>query len=286
MELIRGYRHSMGESEGRRLNYGDRVLIVTETGHRYFLTIRKGQVFHSADGYFEAEKIVSLEEGGEVKSNVGRRGIVFRPTLVESLLALPRRTQVTYPKDLGLILILSDVRPGCRVVEGGTGSGIMALLLASYVAPTGKIYSYDVDGENFPAISRMAERLGLSSVLELKRGDMYRGVEETGIDAFIADVPQPWDAVASARKALRGGGMFISIIPTVEQLVKTCEALRVNGFLEYFSGELLIRPWRVREGMTRPHHISRAHTVFIVAARKTLAESLTGWRLTLPDGLR
>ncbi|MEM3014743.1 MAG: hypothetical protein QXS08_01935, partial [Nitrososphaerota archaeon] len=122
--------------------------------------------------------------------------------------------------------------------------------------------------------------------LELKRGDIYSGVEERNVDAFIADVPRPWDAVDQAKKSLRGGGMFVSIVPTVEQLVKICEKLRERGFLEYFSGELLIRPWRVRQGMTRPHHISRAHTVFIVAARKTEFENLSDWTLKLPDGLR
>mgnify|MGYP001773956698 CR=1 FL=1 len=106
------------------------------------------------------------------------------------------------------------------------------------------------------------------------------------MDAFIVDVPQPWDAVDQAKKSLRGGGMFVSIVPTVEQLVKTSEKLRGRGFLEYFSGELMIRPWRVRQGMTRPHHISRAHTVFIIAARKTEFESLSDWTLKLPDGLR
>ncbi|MEM0381902.1 MAG: hypothetical protein QW059_00945 [Nitrososphaerota archaeon] len=275
----------MSEME-ERIKHGDRVLIVTETGHRYFLTVRKGQVFHSSDGYFEADKIVTLMEGNEIRSNTGRRGVVFRPLFLENLLSLPRRTQVIYPKDLGFILVLSDVRPGSKVVEGGTGSGVLALMLASYVAPSGKIYSYDLEGENFPAIAKMAERLGLSGVLELKRGDIYSGVEERNVDAFIADVPRPWDAVDQAKKSLRGGGMFVSIVPTVEQLVKICEKLRERGFLEYFSGELLIRPWRVRQGMTRPHHISRAHTVFIVAARKTEFENLSDWTLKLPDGLR
>ncbi len=261
-------------------------MIVTETGHRYFLTLRKGQLFHTADGYFETDKITSLSEGGEVRSNIGRRGVVFRPLLLEHLLSLPRRTQIIYPKDFGFILVVSGVRPGSRVVEGGTGSGVLALLLAAYVAPNGKIYSYDIDGENFPTIMKMAERLGLSDVLELKKGDIYSGVEEVDVDAFIADVPQPWDAVDQAKKALRGGGMFVSIVPTVEQLVKTSEKLRERGFLEYFSGELMIRPWRVRQGMTRPHHISRAHTVFIVVARKTECENLSDWTLKLPDGLR
>lgn len=276
----------MSEQCNGRFEFGDRVLVVTESGHRYFFAVRKGHLFHSSDGYFEADKIATLDEGGEIRSNIGRRAVVFKPLLFETLLSLPRRTQITYPKDLGFILILSGVRPGSRVVEGGTGSGVLALLLAAYASPSGKIYSYDLTDDNFPAISRLAERMGLSDALILKKGDICSSVEETCVDAFIADVPQPWDTVDQAKKSLRGGGMFVSIVPTIDQLTKTCVRLRECGFLEYFSGELLIRPWRVKEGMTRPHHVSRAHTVFIVAARKTSAEKISDWTLRLPDGLR
>ncbi|MEM0444948.1 MAG: hypothetical protein QXO86_05710 [Nitrososphaerota archaeon] len=276
----------MSKPCNNQFEYGDKVFIVTETGHRYSFTIRKGQVFHSSDGYFEADRIVQLDQGGEIVSNIGRRGVIFKPLLFETLLSLPRRTQVTYPKDLGFILVLSGVKPGSKVVEGGTGSGVLALLLATYVSPSGKVFSYDLSDENFPAISRLAERMGLSDVLVLKRGDICSSVEENCVDAFIVDLPQPWEAVDQAKKSLRGGGMFVSIVPTVDQLARTCESLRDRGFLEYFSGELLIRPWRVKAGMTRPHHVARAHTVFIVAARKTSTEKLSDWTLKLPDGLR
>ncbi len=271
---------------GRVFEYGDRVILVTETGNRFSFLIRKGQLFHSTDGYFKADDIVGLEEGGEATSNTGRRGVVFHPSLFEQLLLLPRRTQVTYPKDVGFILVLADVRPGSRVVEGGLGTGVLALFLSAHAYPTGKVYSYDLNDELFAAVSRQAERMGLGDILVLKKGDISREVEETDVDAFIADIPEPWTAVDQAKRALRGGGMFVAIVPTVEQLTKTCEALRAAGFLEYFSGELLIRPWRVKEGMTRPHHVSRAHTVFIAAARKTLLTNLSGWILRLPDGFR
>ncbi len=262
------------------------MILVTETGNRFSFLVRKNQVFHSTDGYFKADDIAGLEEGAEITSNTGRRGVILRPSLFEQLMSLPRRTQVTYPKDLGFILVLADIRPGSRVVEGGVGSGILAFFLSTHVYPNGRVYSYDIKDEMFATLAKQAERMGLGEVLALKKGDLSREVEETEVDAFIVDLPEPWTTVQQAKKALRGGGMFVSIVPTVEQLTKTCEALRASGFLEYFSGELMIRPWRVREGMTRPHHITRAHTVFIVAARNTLLPSLPGWVLRLPDGLR
>ena len=36
---------------------------------------------------------------------------------------MPRGAQVIYPKDLGPLLLLADIRPGVRVLESGVGSG-------------------------------------------------------------------------------------------------------------------------------------------------------------------
>jgi tRNA A58 N-methylase Trm61 len=42
---------------GKVFEYGDRVILVTETGNRFSFLIRKGQLFHSTDGYFKADDI-------------------------------------------------------------------------------------------------------------------------------------------------------------------------------------------------------------------------------------
>ena len=40
----------------------------------------------------------------------------------------------------------------------------------------------------------------------LKMGDIYEGIDETGVDRVVLDVPEPWRAVSSAGSALSGGG--------------------------------------------------------------------------------
>ncbi|MEM2292342.1 MAG: tRNA (adenine-N1)-methyltransferase [Nitrososphaerota archaeon] len=262
------------------------VVLITEKGNRYFLTLRNKRRYHTNEGSFSADDIIGKEEGVELTSNIGQRAVVFRPTIIEYLLSLPRRTQITYPKDIGFLVATTGLGPGSKVVEGGTGSGVLALFLAWHVKPNGKVYSYDLDDEYFPAIRRHADALGLSNVIELKKGDLSLNVEEKDVDVFIADVPEPWRSVESAYKSLKTGGIYAAIVPTVEQLIKTSTALKLKGFFEYFSGEVFFRPWRVKEGMTRPQHTMRAHTVFIIIARKTSIIDTSSWAFKLPDGYK
>ena len=264
----------------------DQIILITDKGNRYFFTLRGKRRYHTNEGSFDAEDIIGKDEGTEITSNIGHRAVVFRPLMMEYLLEMPRKTQITYPKDVGFLIASTGVGPGSRVVEGGTGSGVLALFLAWYVRPNGKVYSYDIDDEYFPAIRKHLAILGLSDVVELKKGDLASSVQEKEVDVFIADVPEPWRAVQSAYNSLKMGGMFAAIVPTIEQLIRTSDALRSNGFLEYFSGEIMFRPWRVKEGMTRPHHKMRAHTVFIMLGRKTGVKDVASWQLKLPDGYR
>ncbi|MCS7143098.1 MAG: tRNA (adenine-N1)-methyltransferase [Aigarchaeota archaeon] len=266
------------------LRYGTRVVLVTEGGKRYRFTLREGARIHTSEGYFECDDIVRGGSGALVTSNTGRRAVAFEPLFVDRLLFVPRRTQIVYPKDLGFILVTSSISDGSKVIEAGTGSGVLALALANYVRPTGHVYSYDLTDENFENVMTQARALNLQEVITLKVGDVTEKVDETDADAFILDIPEPWRAVKTVKAALKPGAVFIAVVPTVNQLERTLEALRSEGFMDYVSGELYFRSWRVREGMTRPHHLMRSHTVYLIVSRKTLCEDLSSWRIELPDG--
>ncbi|MCS7127469.1 MAG: hypothetical protein NZ953_03665 [Thaumarchaeota archaeon] len=267
------------------LNYGDRVLLLTERGNRYLVTLKRGERLHSEDGVLSHDSLVGLEHGDVVESTTGVRAAVLYPTVYELLASMPRRTQIVYPKDLGMIAFLADARPGSKIVEGGTGSGVLALYLATRVCPGGLVVSYDLSDERFPVIERMAERLGVKEALVLKRGDLGEP-EEREVDAFVVDVPEPWSVIGGAVKALRGGGTFVAIVPSVNQLERTVSAMRASGIVDYFVGELMIRPWRVRVGATRPVHVTRGHTVFIASGRRVNAADVSSWNLKLPMGFR
>lgn len=271
--------------EPRSASHGERVLLLTEKGNRYLVTLKRGERFHSEDGVISHDDLAGKPYGSVVTSSTGTKVALLYPQVYDLLASLPRRTQIVYPKDLGLIAFLLDAKPGSLIVEGGTGSGVLALYLATRVHPGGKVISYDLNDEFFPAVRKAAERLGVQEAVELRRGDL-RDADVEGADGFVADVPEPWEVVPAARRCLRGGGVFVSIVPSVNQLERSVLAMRRNGIIDLFVGELMIRPWRVREGATRPVHVTRGHTVFVISGRKVEEADVSSWNLKLPFGFR
>jgi tRNA (adenine57-N1/adenine58-N1)-methyltransferase len=105
------------------------------------------------------------------------------------------------------------------------------------------------------------------------RKNAYEGIEllDDGVpfDRVVLDLPEPWQVVPHAAKALRSGGIYLSFVPTVPQVVQTVEALEratVFGLIQTF--ETLLRTWSVQGRSVRPDHRMVAHSGFITVARK------------------
>ena len=252
---------------------GDRVLFFTQRGKEYLVEIKRGKRFHTSEGYIDLETLIGKRYGTRIKTNTGSRWTALKPTLLDEVLRFPRVTQIIYPKDLGYIILVSGVRCGSRVVEAGTGSGVLTAVLASYVAPEGRVYSYDVEERHLRNAEKYLERVGLREFVELKHGDVSKEIEEREVDAVFLDVPEPWEAVENCHQALRDGGVLVSLSPTIEQVVETVETLREKGFTRIETVEILLRRLRVKRGMTRPLHLMHAHTAYITVARKAVEEN-------------
>ena len=140
---------------------GDKVLFITSRGKRYLLEIRKGKRFHSSEGYIDLDQVIGMPYGSRIKTNTGSTWVAARPLILDRVLNFPRITQIVYPKDLGYIVLMSGVRCGSRVVEGGTGAAVLTTILAYYVAPTGKVYSYDVEEDHLKNAEKRLEKVGL-----------------------------------------------------------------------------------------------------------------------------
>ena len=90
------------------------------------------------------------------------------------------------------------------------------------------------------------------------------------MDAVILDLAVPWLVVPHAYEALRPSGILVSFSPTIDQVVKTTEALRENGFVFIETIECMMRAMQVERGKTRPQTLMTGHTGYITHARKIL----------------
>jgi tRNA (adenine57-N1/adenine58-N1)-methyltransferase len=164
--------------------------------------------------------------------------------------------------------MFSGIGPGSRVVEAGTGTGALTTALAHYVKPDGKVYSYEIREEFLKTAEKNLKRAGLVDFVELKNKDVTAGIDERDIDSVILDLATPWLVVPHAYDALKPCGTLVSFSPTIDQVVKTVEALNENGFADIETVECLMRGMQTERGKTRPQTLMTGHTGYITFARK------------------
>lgn len=249
---------------------GETVILYDSKNRRYLLTLQKGGVFHYHRGMVKHEDIIGKEEGTEVSSTLGGKLLIFRPTLEEYILEMPRGAQVMYIKDCALLSALIDVKPTDRIVEAGTGSGALTLFLCRS-AHRGMVYTYE-RREDFARVAlENLKRWGVENFV-LKIKDVKEGIEERDVDKVVFDLPEPWELVEEAKKALRPGGFLATFLPTIIQVHQLVRSLKsIGGFAQIRTCEGLVRPWVVEEQVLRPELRMVAHTGFITTARR-LAE--------------
>jgi len=250
---------------------GDYVLIYLDARRTYMLKMQVGQTFHTHKGYLKLDELIGKEYGEPIKSSMGIYFTTLKPSLTDYIMKSSRNTQIIYPKDAALIVMFSGIGPGSRVVESGTGTGSLTTALANYVGPTGKVYTYELRSEFQKNAAKNLERSKLIDRVEMKSGDVtLSGYEERDVDAVILDLATPWLVVPHAYAALRASGVIVSFSPTIDQVVKTTEALRENNFVFIETIECLMRSMQVERGKTRPNTMMTGHTGYITHARKIL----------------
>ncbi len=252
---------------------GEAVVLTDRKEREYLRRLAAGKQITARDGKIAADDLIGRDEGTIVRSSTSDAFLVFRPTLAELIPNLPRQAQVIYPKDIGTILIWADIFPGCTVVESGVGAGALTVALLRALGNEGRLISYELR-EDFERMARenVARYYGTADNWTLKLGDVAQSLEETGVDRVILDLPEPWQVIERAARALRAGGILLSYLPTVIQVKTLVDSLRAHGgFARIETMESLMRFWHIKDMSMRPEHRMIAHTGFITVARR-LAE--------------
>ncbi|HEY5902775.1 MAG TPA: tRNA (adenine-N1)-methyltransferase [Anaerolineales bacterium] len=247
---------------------GDLAELVGLRHKHFILTLKTGGQFQTHRGVLQHDDLIGKPWGSQVFSHMGSPFFLLQPSLADILNDLPRNTQILYPKDIGFILVMMGVAPGQTVMEAGTGSGSMTIALASAVGPQGRVISYEQRTDMQNLARKNLERIGLAERVEFKLRDIGEGFDETDVDAFFLDVPNPFDYILQVRGVLKPGGFFCSLSPTFNQIEKTLLALRRNRFAFIDVCELLLRYFKPEPSRLRPTDRMVAHTGFLVFARR------------------
>jgi tRNA (adenine57-N1/adenine58-N1)-methyltransferase len=249
---------------------GSYVLLFLDHRRTYLVKVESGKNFHTHKGFIKFDDLIGKEYGSKVPSSTGVEFVALKPLLRDFIMKSARQTQITYPKDIALIIMFSGIGPGSRVVEAGTGTGALTTALAHYVKPDGKVYSYEIREEFLKTAEKNLRRAGLADFVELKNKDVTAGIEERDIDAVVLDLATPWLVIPHAYNALKPCRTVVSFSPTIDQVVKTVESLKDNNFIDVETVECLMRGMQVERGKTRPQTLMTGHTGYVTFARKIM----------------
>jgi tRNA (adenine57-N1/adenine58-N1)-methyltransferase len=244
-----------------------RVILVDEKGNRILLhAIDEVQKIKGL-GVYNPKELIGKDYWESIDIS-GKKFMILSPSIFDKISAIQRKAQIILPKDGMFIIFYCDVKSGDMVVEGGAGSGALTILLANSVRPNGKVISYEKREDFMRIAKRNVESAGLGDYVEFRRGDVTSTIDETGIDAVVLDIPNPWDAVNNALSGLKLGGHLACYSPTMNQVEKTVNEMRKFGLEWIKTLETMQREMVVGEKGMRPSFDALGHTGYVTFGRK------------------
>ncbi len=247
---------------------GDTILAVFEDETDFVFSV-DGRQIGTHRGLIRTEELIGKPYGGTYQTHTNEKFVALRPRFVDEIFHMKRKTQIVYPKDMGFILLMLDVKEGDKVIDAGVGSGAMCAALARVVGNTGRVFAYERREDFIKLAEENLQKWGLSERVTLKLKDISEGFDEV-VDAIFLDVPDPWNYVRQCYDSLLGSGNLAIVCPTINQIQMVIDELQKNGFLQIEIWESLFRQYKTNPERLRPFDRMVAHTTYMVFARKRI----------------
>lgn len=238
-------------------------ILYTKEGRKFFVgDITKD--YHCQYGVIKS-KDLKKKPGSKIKSNTNKEFIILTADFMDTYRRIRRSAQIVTFKDIGAMIAYTGINKKSIAVDAGAGSGALACYLAHICK---EVTTYEIRDDFYEIVKENKEKLGLTN-LKIKKKDIFRGIDEKDVDLITLDLPDPWNAIGVADKALRIGGFLVSYSPTIPQVMDFVNTVRKKGnFIHQRTIELIKREWEVEERKVRPITTQNVHTGFLSFFRK------------------
>ncbi|MFU8869076.1 methyltransferase domain-containing protein [Natronococcus sp.] len=171
------------------------------------------------------------------------------------------------PRDIGLVIGETGIAQGDRVLDAGTGTGVLAALLARAGA---SVVTYERDPE-FADVARKNMRLGgVADSVDVRTGDLtdeLDGLEPSSFDVVTLDTGDAPDVVEGVPELLVEGGFLAVYSPFVESTREVVEATRAADLSDVRTLETIQREMQFDDRGSRPSTAPVGHTGYLTLAR-------------------
>ena len=220
--------------------------------------------YHSQFGFVKASDL-KKKAGSIVKTNTKKELTIMDPSFIDIYQKLKRAPQIVPIKDIGSIITKTGLGKDSKVVDAGSGSGALSLMLANIVK---EVTTYELREDFFKIVKQNIEDFGLKNI-KIKNKNIYDGITEKNVDLITLDLPEPWLAVESAKKALKIGGFIVSYSPTIPQVSDFITEIKNHEeFMILETIEIIERQWEINDRKVRPRSQQIGHSGFLTFVRK------------------
>lgn len=203
------------------------------------------------------------EPGSRVETHLGEAFRVRRPRLPDLFRHLERTGAPMMPRDVGLVVGRAGLEAGDRVLDAGTGTGILAVALGRLHAD---VVTFERDPE-FAAVARSnMERAGVADRVTVRTGDVVAALDDLdGFDAVTLDTGDAPSVVARAPELVPAGPV-VAYSPFVERTREIVAAARDAGLDRVETLDTIQRPMDFDERGSRPGTGGVGHTGYLTVA--------------------
>ncbi|MFH0876470.1 MAG: tRNA (adenine-N1)-methyltransferase [archaeon] len=237
-------------------------LILIYKDNKYFVKDLESD-FHTEFGFIKKDVLQSTKGGDLLTTNTGKEFSVFEPFFIDQYQKIKRGAQIISLKDIGVIIAECGINRDSVILDSGAGSGASVCFFASVCK---KVISYELREDFYKIVQKNIDFLDLKNIT-LKNQDIYLGIDEKNLDVIILDLPEPWNVIPHAIKALKPGGFLVSYSPCIPQVADFVNALG-SEFVHLKSVEVTEREWEISQRKVRPKTRQLGHTGFLTFTRK------------------
>jgi len=253
------------------LNIDNQLVVIKTPKNKYLSVIEKDKEFITNEGKFQFSDIQKIPS--VITTSTGIDFQIYSPTYKEFVLLMKRGPQIIYPKDVGQIIVESNIHNASKVLEIGSGSGALTLYMYSLLKNSGKLYSLDSSKINQRRASKTISRflstysqdsVDVNFINEKLINFNLKSLDED-IDTIITDVPEPWEFFINNK--IENNLSWVSYLPSISQIMKINNTLIENNFQDIEVKEVILRDWIVDQKVVRPTNKLVSHTGFLISSR-------------------
>ncbi|QZA89779.1 tRNA (adenine-N1)-methyltransferase [Salinarchaeum sp. IM2453] len=244
------------------LNWSSVTVLLVRENREYLLN--PGDTLETDLGILELPEDIS--PGDTVETHLGKEFIAQQlrgPDLFEHF---ERTGAPMIPRDIGLILGETGVSTGDRVLDAGTGTGV----LAAYCARSGAyVTTYEIDQEFADVARENMELGGVSDRVDVRTGDIVDAVSAITdqYDVLTLDTADAPEVIKHAPDVVAEGGAIAVYTPFVEDARNVAETANDVGLRNIETVETIQREMDFDDRGSRPSTRGVGHTGYITFAR-------------------